>query len=275
MLEGIVFFILGTFWGSFLNVCIYRLPQELSIVKGRSFCPHCKAKIAWYDNIPILSFFILRGKCRSCSKAISLRYPAVEFLSGLFCLLLYTKFGFGLDFLKYYFFFSLLIVVSFIDIAYHAIPAYLCFVGIVVGLIFSFIETINFIKLNAFGFNLPLFFSFKALIFGFGFAYLFKFFGDIGVGVYLALRKKESIEGEKEALGLGDVDFMGMVGVFLGTVCVVLVFFLAAFIALLWAVFSIFSKRSHLIPYLPYLSLAAVVVFFWKDFILKTIGFAF
>ena len=97
------------------------------------------------------------------------------------------------------------------------------------------------------------------------------FFGDIGIDFYLKLRKQESIEGERESLGLGDVDFMGMVGVFLGIKAAVLVFFIAPFIALLYSIFALIFKKSHLIPYLPYLSLATVITFFWGNKILSFI----
>jgi prepilin signal peptidase PulO-like enzyme (type II secretory pathway) len=113
--------------------------------------------------------------------------------------------------------------------------------------------------------------SLRGLIFGLGFTYLFKFFGDILLNIYLSVRKKESIEGEKESLGLGDVDFMGVIGVFLGIKAVVMVFFLAPFFALVYSLFSLIVKKSHLIPYLPYLSLAAITVFFWGNHILKMI----
>jgi leader peptidase (prepilin peptidase)/N-methyltransferase len=274
--NRILVFILGSCIGSFLNVCIYRLPKDISIIKPFSFCPACQKPIKWYDNIPCLSFFVLKQKCRQCQAKISLRYPIIEFISAILFLVLYIKFGPSVNFFKYIFFFSLLLVVSAIDIEYHAIPAYLCFLGICAGLIFDLVITLKILKSSVIHFpSLPISISLRNLIFGLGFTYLFKFFGDIFLGFYLALRKKESIEGEKESLGLGDVDFMGLVGVFLGAKSVMVVFFLAPFFALLYSVFALFLKRSHLIPYLPYLSLAALTAFFWQDKILKIAGFSF
>jgi leader peptidase (prepilin peptidase)/N-methyltransferase len=172
--------------------------------------------------------------------------------------------------MKYVFFFSLLTIVSFIDIDYHAIPAYICFTGILIGLVFSLVRSYSYLKAGILDFHhWPIWVSLQGLIMGFGFTYLFKFFGDIFISLYLALRKKESIEGEKESLGLGDVDFMGMVGVFLGAKQVIFVFFLAPFFALAYSVFALIFKKSHLIPYLPYLSLATLVVFFWGEKILN------
>lgn len=264
-------FISGSIIGSFLNVCIYRLPRDLSIVKPRSFCPRCNAFIKWFDNIPIISYLLLRGRCRNCRARIPFRYLLVEIITACLFLFLYRQFSFSEEFFKFAFFFSLLIAVSFIDIEYHAIPASLCFTGIVAGIIFSIYETFVFIKTGERG-MFPVVEAFKGLVFGFGFAYLFKFFGDIFLNIYLALKKQDSIEGEREALGLGDVDFMGMVGVFLGSVFVVTTFFIAPFIAVVYSIFAFLFKKSHLIPYLPYLSLAAFISFLWGERILSLLG---
>ncbi len=267
MIELAVVFIIGLCLGSFLNVCIYRFPTNKSIVKPRSYCPHCKKSIKWYDNIPLLSYLLLRGKCRFCKQKISFIYPAVELITAFIFLFLYSIFGLSIALFEYSGLFFLLIVVSFIDIKYHAIPAYLCILGIILALIFSVVYTIEIIKkggpidLN----SLPLFNTVKGLIFGLGFTYLFKLFGDFFLGIYLGLRNKDSIEGETESLGLGDVDFMGMIGAFLGIKAVILVFFLAPFVALGYTIFAFIFKKSHLIPYLPYLSIATLIVFIWGN----------
>lgn len=272
ILEKIFVFITGTMIGSFLNVCIYRLPKDQSIVFPRSFCPNCKTPIKWYDNIPILSCLLLRFKCRSCRQNISLRYPFVELITGIIFLIFYLRFWLEPDFFKFTFFFCLLVVVSFIDIDYHAIPAYLCVIGVFVGLSFSLWESINLFNSGVLELEkLPVVKAFGGMIFGFGFTYFFKFLGDVFLNLYLSLRKKESIEGETESLGLGDVDFMGMVGVFLGLKPVILTFFIAPFFALIYSVFAIIFKKSHLIPYLPYLSIATVVTYFWGNDILNII----
>ncbi|MFH1504531.1 MAG: prepilin peptidase [Candidatus Omnitrophota bacterium] len=263
-------FILGACIGSFLNVCIYRLPKEKSIVRPRSFCPKCRRLIRWYDNIPLISYIIIKGRCRRCGKKISLVYPLVELLIALSFLTLYLRFGLSLDFLAYTFLFCILIVVSFIDIKYHAIPVSLCILGIASGLIFKLILSMSFLRGGVYDLNaLPIWGAVKGLIFGLGFTYLFKLFGDVFIDFYLRLRKKESIEGERECLGLGDVDFMGMVGVFLGIKGAVLVFFIAPFLAILYSIYAFIFKKSHLIPYLPYLSAATVIAFFWQDKILN------
>ena len=258
--------------GSFLNVCIYRLPKEKSIVLPRSQCPACGNLIKWYDNIPILSFILLRRKCRNCRANISWRYPLVEALTAVTLALLYIKFGLSFAFFKFALFFLLLIVVSFIDIDYHAIPVYFCFIGIAAGLLFGLAETFKMARCMVPEVQaMPIYIALKGMVFGFGFAYLFKFFGDIFLGIYLHFRKIESIEGETESLGLGDVDFLGMVGVFLGLKGAVLTFFIAPFAAIIYAVFAFIFKKSHLIPYLPYLSVGSAVAFLWGDRILKVI----
>ncbi|MCF7874070.1 MAG: prepilin peptidase [Candidatus Omnitrophica bacterium] len=266
MIESIAIFVFGLCVGSFLNVCIARFPQDQSIIKPRSYCPHCKKTINWYDNIPVLSYILLRGRCRFCRRRISLIYPTVELITAFIFFWLYNQFGLNPDLLKYSILFFLLIVVSFIDIKYHAIPAYLCILGIVVALIFSGVNTLLVFKEGNFNLgSMPLFKSLKGLIFGLGFAYFFKLFGDFFIGIYLSICKKESIEGETESLGLGDVDFMGLIGVFLGIKAVILVFFLAPFVALAYTVFALIFKKSHLIPYLPYLSIATFIVFVWGN----------
>ncbi|MFH1768489.1 MAG: prepilin peptidase [Candidatus Omnitrophota bacterium] len=271
MIEKIAVFILGGCIGSFLNVCIHRLPKDMSIVRPASFCPKCKAAVKWFDNIPLLSYFILSGKCRQCKGGISLRYPSVEFITACLFLFLYINFSLTADFFKFAVFFSLLIVVSFIDIDYHAIPAYLCFIGIVAGLMFSLYDTAE-VMAQGFSGRMPVFKAVKDLFISLGFAYFFKFSGDIFLAIYLALRKKDSIEGEKEALGLGDVDFMGVVGVFLGWPMAVLTFFIAPFIAIVYSIYAMLFKKTHLIPYLPYLSAAALVSFLWGKNILAYLG---
>jgi len=272
MLVKIFIFIFGSCLGSFLNVCIYRMPKEKSIVKPRSSCPKCNSFIKWYDNIPILSYLLLKGRCRMCQEKIPFRYVFVELVSGFILLVLYLEFGLSLLMFKYAFLFYLLLLVSFIDIDYHAIPASLCVIGIFGGVLFSLWLSIEFLKIGMDDFSrLPIVFALKGLFFGLGFTYLFKLFGDVFIDFYLRIRKKESIEGEKESLGLGDVDFMGMVGVFLGAKSVIFVFFLAPFFAIFYSIFAFIFKRSHLIPYLPYLSLATLIAFFWQDKILSFI----
>lgn len=272
LLIEVFVFILGTCIGSFLNVCIYRLPKQKSIIKPGSYCIKCNKPLRWYANIPILSYVFLRGRCLSCKEKISFRYPLVELITGILFLVLFMKFGFSITLARFMILFCILIVVSFIDIDYHAIPGYLCVLGIIIALAFALRPSLQLIRIQGVPFDrIPIVMAFKGLIFGLGFTYVFKLFGDVFIGLYLQFRKKDSIEGERESLGLGDVDFMGMVGAFLGLKSVVLAFFIAPFLAVIYSIFAIVFKRSHLIPYLPYLSLATIVTFFWGDKILSFI----
>ncbi len=122
ILLHIFFFLLGSAIGSFLNVCIYRIPREKSIVNPPSACPGCEKPIRPYDNIPILSYIFLKGKCRDCGTKISIRYPLVELLTGIFFLLLYLKFGLTFELIVFMIFLALLIVISFIDLDFQIIP---------------------------------------------------------------------------------------------------------------------------------------------------------
>ncbi|MBW2163552.1 MAG: prepilin peptidase [Deltaproteobacteria bacterium] len=127
-------FSLGTCIGSFLNVCIYRLPQEKSVVRPGSACPKCGHRLKWWENIPILSFLFLRAKCRSCGARISLQYPMVELLSGLLALALWYKFGLGPEVLIYFYFSACLIIVTFVDLAHQIIPDAVSLPGIREGM---------------------------------------------------------------------------------------------------------------------------------------------
>ncbi len=272
MYEKIILFILGTCIGSFLNVCIYRLPKDKSIILPPSACPKCDTRIKWYDNIPILSYIFLKARCRNCKEIIPFRYPLVEFITGLIFLLLYFKFGISMAYGQFVFLFCLLLAVSFIDIDYHAIPAFMCVLGIAVGLAFSFAASLKVFNSGIYEItSMPIYDAGIGLLIGLGFTYLFKLFGDVFLSIFLYLRKKQSIEGEIESLGLGDVDFMGMVGVFLGWKMAILVFFIAPFLAVLYSIFAIIFKKSHLIPYLPYLSGATLICFLWGPKILNRV----
>lgn len=244
--------------GSFLNVAIVRLPKELSLW-GRSRCPQCKQVIRWYDNIPLLSYIFLRGSCRWCKKPISFRYWIVEFITGVFFVLLYLKFGWNFYWLKFSFLFSLLVLTSVIDIDYHSVPSGICPLGIIAGLFLGLHEGLYRGSMQVFAFYV------QGMIVGAGVVYLLKLFGDEGLAIYLKWRKMDNIEGETESLGLGDVDFMAMIGAFLGWKLTVLAFFITPFIAMLYGIFAIVFKKSHLIPYVPYLSVGVIVAFIWGN----------
>ena len=133
-------FVFGAMVGSFLNVCIVRLPEERSIVRPRSHCPSCGHQIAWYDNLPVLSFVLLRGHCRVCGVRISPLYPTVELLTGALAVALWMRLGTTPAFAGYFLFAAALVTITFIDLDHRIIPDVISLPGIVVGLAVSFVS---------------------------------------------------------------------------------------------------------------------------------------
>jgi len=227
---SILAFLLGTVVGSFLNVCIYRLPEKKSIISPGSHCPHCHTPIKWYDNIPLLSFALLKGRCRYCQKPISGQYPLVEFITGLFTFFIYFDYGFSLTGIIYLFFIYALIVISFIDLKWQIIPDVISVPGIFGGLMASFC--------------LP-YLSFKdsvcGALLGGGFLFI------VAYGYYF-IRKKEGMGG-------GDIKLLAMIGAFLGWRAIPFVLFSASvtgsIIGILWILFQ-GKDRNFPIPFGPF-----------------------
>ena len=188
---SVVLAIFGCMVGSFLNVVIHRLPLEQSIVKPRSRCPACENQIAWYDNIPILSFLWLGFCCRHCRKPISWRYPLVEALTGTMTVLLFLRFGASLAFLVYFLFVASLIAITFIDLDHRIIPNEISLGGIVVFFVLSFLGPTDFWKDSLIG------------------------IGAGGGGLFLIAWTYSLIRG-REGMGMGDVKLMAMFGAVFG-----------------------------------------------------------
>lgn len=262
MLLKILFFILGSIIGSFLNVCIYRMPRSKSIISPRSQCPHCGKAIAWYENIPLLSYILLRGKCSACRKPISVRYFVVESLTAVLFLLFYIKFGLGLDLLFYLILICGLIIAAFIDFEHQLIPDSISFGGLVLGLIISLLHPAFFSVVNR---KAALIDSVLGALIGGLSIYLVGLFGKI------LFRKKLERLGEKDAMGFGDVKFLAMIGAFLGWQKVLLVFLLAPFFGTAVGLVLKIRNKVELIPYGPYLSLAAVIVILYGTEIISRI----
>lgn len=242
MIIIIFLFCLGAAVGSFLNVCIYRLPRKESIIHAWSCCPHCKKRIAWRDNIPFLSYIFLKGKCRHCKKRISFRYFLVELITAGLFLLLFYYFGLSLFFWIYAALCSSLIVVSFIDIDIREIPDEISLGGMAIGLILSII----FPRLHQTSLGqVALFRSFLGILAGGGSIYVT---GLIGNAIF-----------RKETMGGGDVKLMAMVGAFIGWKLALLTFFLAPFFGSAVGIVLKIRKGESLIPYGPFLSLAALI----------------
>jgi leader peptidase (prepilin peptidase)/N-methyltransferase len=190
MLE-VLAFIAGIMLGSFLNVCIRRVPLRQSIVSPGSRCPRCGAAIHAYDNIPIVSFFVLRGRCRKCRQPISARYPLVELLTGLAMVVLVRHFGLVPELTAYVIFVAALIVITFIDLDHQIIPDVITLPGIVIGVLCA-----------AVGLGPSLSASLIGLLFGGGFLY--------------AVAAAYEMLARREGMGGGDIKLLAMIGAFLG-----------------------------------------------------------
>jgi len=240
-------FFLGLAFGSFLNVCIYRLPLDMSVVTPRSACPKCKQGIALYDNFPVLSWLILRGRCRHCKAAISARYLVIELLTGALFLACYWYFGWTLSLLKYCTFSFLLLGLIFTDAETKLLPDRLTLTGLALGLIFSLIVPVNDLAAQFLSgsVNLPIsgdvsdrLWSLLDSLLGAGLGASFIYGAAV---MYLRWRGTEG-------MGLGDVKLMAMVGAFLGMKLTVLTIFagsLAGSFFGLGTVLIVWIKRTH------------------------------
>ena len=264
MIERICVFIFGSVFGSFLNVCIYRLPLEQSIVKPRSYCPHCKRTIPWYDNIPLASYIILRARCRYCKQPISFRYFLVELITAGSFLAFYIYYGLSLEFVFYTLFACLLIIATFVDIAHRIIPDQVSLGGIGAGFLFNIIRA--FTQRPAWNIGHPIIDSLLGIIVGGGIIYST---GKIFDLIYFKILKKGPVDGETESMGGGDVKLLAMIGAFLGWKIAVLTFFLAPMFGVLIGAANLVFKKQHTIPYGPFLSLAALVGLFWSEAIFR------
>jgi leader peptidase (prepilin peptidase)/N-methyltransferase len=240
-------FVLGLAFGSFLNVCIYRLPLGLSVVTPRSACPGCKHPIAFYDNLPVLSWLILRGRCRHCQARISARYLLVELLTGVLFLACYWHFGLTLATLKYCSFGFLLLGLIFTDAETKLLPDKMTLTGLALGLLFSLLVPVNDMASQFVPGMVSLPFSsdlavrvislFDSLL---GAALGASFIYSAGA-IYLRWRGTEG-------MGFGDVKLMAMVGAFLGMKLTTFTIFSASLAGALFGlstVFVVWLKRTH------------------------------
>lgn len=234
-------FILGMLTGSFLNVCICRLPKGESVVSPPSHCPSCSYKIRWYDNIPVVSYLFLRGKCRGCGSHISLQYPLVELLNGALALLLFLRFGPTPAFAALFLFCSALVVITFIDIEHQIIPDEISLPGIIIGFVLSFF--------------LP------------GHSWLNSLLGILlgGGSLLLVAYGYQRLTG-KEGMGGGDIKLLAMMGAFLGWKAIPFIIFASSLTGSLIGVSMMLlqKKDSKLaIPFGPYLALGAILYIFY------------
>jgi leader peptidase (prepilin peptidase) / N-methyltransferase len=230
----------GSAIGSFLNVLICRIPEGLSVVFPASHCPRCKHAIRYYDNIPVISYLLLRGMCRDCREKISIRYPLIEILTGLMCLLLFWKYGLGLQFVFAFVFVCSLIVITFIDFDHQIIPDMITLPGI------------------------PLFSLIAVLVMGV--PWLEVLIGIIAGGGFLyAIAVAYELITKREGMGGGDIKLLAMMGGFLGWKSLLFIVFVSSLVGALVGITIVVAKgkdMKYAVPFGPFLSMAAVLYLF-------------
>jgi leader peptidase (prepilin peptidase)/N-methyltransferase len=240
VIWSITALILGLAVGSFLNVCIYRLPRSESIVYPGSRCPACGTPLKWYHNIPVASFVALRGRCAFCGSSISLAYPLVELCMGVLSLALFVRYGPTLTFVSFFLFVAALLAVAFIDLRTRIIPDVISLPGLVLGFLSSLVRD-----------DITLWQSLIGLLAGGGCLFL------VSWGYYLLTKR--------EGMGMGDVKLMAMIGAFLGWQAIIFVILSSSFLGAVTGTFLMLKKREDsklAIPFGPFLSLGALLYLF-------------
>lgn len=239
-LTELMVFVFGICIGSFLNVCIYRLPESKSIIHPRSMCPSCGTLIAFYDNIPIVSYLALKGKCRHCDARISFRYPVIELISGIFAVGVFLKYGLGLEALIYYVFIAALLVITFIDIDHQIIPDVISLPGIPIFFAASFaLSDITFVE------------SILGILIGGGSLW-------IVAQLYYMLTRKEGMGG-------GDIKLLAMMGAIIGWKGVLFTIFVASAIGTVAGMLVMIKTRKSMklkVPFGPFLAIGAIAYIF-------------
>lgn len=229
---------LGLIIGSFLNVCIYRIPRNQSVIHPGSGCPQCGHRLAWFELIPVFSYVFIKGRCRHCGASVSWRYPFVELLAGCLFYLIYLQFGPGFNFLNLAVLVSLLVVISFIDIEFHIIPNTLVLIGLVAGIALGLMRP-----------GSPVWFMALGLTAGFG------------LMLIVAL-----LSGGR--MGYGDVKLSAVLGVFLGWQAVLLAIFFAFAMGAVYGLILMLAfgkSRKTPVPFGPFLAAAAIAAYLWSE----------
>ncbi|MFQ5738914.1 MAG: prepilin peptidase [Acidobacteriota bacterium] len=242
----------GLALGSFLNVCIYRIPRGLSVILPRSHCPQCDHKIRPWENIPLLSYLFLGGRCGSCGRPIGWVYPAVEALTALLMYLLFLKYGFSFSLMVNAIAFSLLVVLIFIDLFERLLPNPLTLGGMVLGFLLAPLQSSEFFIASTPSLWEPYWQSFLGAL--------------IGGGVLWAVAKAYFKVRKVEGMGFGDIKMMAMVGAFLGWRFAWLTIFLGSLMGAVVGAFFIYSSgkdRRYELPFGSFLGVGAVIATLW------------
>lgn len=239
MIIYLITLLIGLVFGSFLNVLIHRLPLGISLVNPiGSSCPQCSHGIKWYENIPVVSYLFLKGKCSNCSESISIVYPFVELITAVVTLVIYTNFLLNWEFLAIIALFYTLIVLSFIDLKYREVPDYLLLIVVALTLIVG--DLINLLIFTGGLFLLELAITFYIQ------------------NIKAKITKNKELETQR-ALGEGDMPIAGVIGGLLGVQLGISAIFLAALLALLPAIYNLFSKKEIETAFIPFLSLGLFI----------------
>jgi len=244
----IIVFIFGSIWGSFSNVCINRIPDNISVITGRSHCPQCKKQISWHDNIPLFSFIFLKARCSHCSAKISFNYFIVELVAALSFVFIFYLFGVTLTSLLFFVLSIGFIIIFFIDLKHFIIPNEITYPLMLVGFLKSFDPNLN----------VYLFPNFiNSLIGG--------FFGYILIWLIIFIYKKlRNIEG----MGLGDAKLLSVIGFWFGWISIPFVIFFSSAVALISVIPDLIKKKKKLssqIPFGPYLIIGCVIFLFFNN----------
>ncbi|WP_172856669.1 A24 family peptidase [Thermoanaerobacterium sp. RBIITD] len=246
-LQYILVFIFGTIIGSFLNVVIYRIPRKESIVYPPSHCTKCGHKLKPVDLFPVLSYILLKGRCRHCGEKISIRYPAVEFLTGFIFFIIFYHFGLSIKALSYIFLSAVLVAITFIDIEHKIIPNKIILTGLIGGIIFR-----------------VLLYNYGILDYVIGFA--------LGGGILLLI---SIISGG--GMGGGDIKLMALIGLFVGWKLTLTTLFIAVLLGAIGGIILIILKvktRKDYIPFGPYISMACLIsILYGYDLLNLYIGY--
>lgn len=256
MIEAVVAFLFGLLIGSFLNVCIYRLPRDLSVVHPRSFCPSCESQISWYDNVPLLSFILLRAKCRKCGESIPWRYPLVELGTGLLFGWVVFSMGPTPEAVKYCLFSAIIVTLVASDIEERILPDEFTLGGALLGFALAWLVPMNatLAHLVAPGAENPRLLSLIEAALG----------ALVSAGSILLVAKLYEVIRKREGMGLGDVKMVAMIGAFLGLQGSLLTLIIGSMVGgiggLLFILLTGKNASTYQLPFGAFLGAAAVAV---------------
>lgn len=246
--------LVGVILGSFYACCGYRIPNKVSLVKSRSFCPKCKKQIKWWMNIPLVSYFLLlRGRCYYCKEKISPMYPIIEALSGLLAVAGFIHYGkeFNLEFLMFYTLCSAFIITCVSDFKYYYVSDRVLVISSLIILTCRILIS---------GFNDSLVYLLHALIIGL---------------IMIAIRFIGNKMFKKESLGWGDIKIMAMLGLSIGLIPSLFALFFGSFIALPFAIYEMVAKKDEIVAFGPFLILGAMIIMYFYDPLLKVFNIFF